>query len=435
MRLLKRACETIKNSRLAKTASIYTISTFLNSATPFILLPISTRYLSTEEYGILSMFNATTSFLIPFVGMSTGTAILRKVADGPENEGKEYVYNCIIIVLICTIIVSLVTFLESAEICSVTEIPISYLPLLIVFTTSTCICNSTLSLFQIRGNIKGYAFYQNLGTLLNLVLSTALVVGFKMSLTGRIYGLSYSKLLFAGIGIIYIYRFIGNNRVMQKKYIKDEILNFGIPMIPTEIKATILTYTDRFFITNMVCIDDTGIYSVGNQFSMPLLLLEQAFNLAYVPWLFKKLNENRLEEKKKIVKLTYIYFGLILALSICWSVLSKSILTFIAGKDYSNATAYIFWLSLGYAFTGMHMMVVNYIYYIKKVRLYSIVTIAVIFTNVILNYIFINEMGAVGAAIATCIANVVSFILTWILSAHVYKMPWRYICNEQDGGE
>ena len=42
----------------------------------------------------------------------------------------------------------------------------------------------------------------------------------------------------------------------------------------------------------------------------------------------------------------------------------------------------------------------------------------------VLNYFLIKANGVIGAAQATTITFFVSFVLTWILSAKVYKMPW-----------
>jgi Na+-driven multidrug efflux pump len=45
--------------------------------------------------------------------------------------------------------------------------------------------------------------------------------------------------------------------------------------------------------------------------------------------------------------------------------------------------------------------------------------------NVVLNYVLIKANGAVGAAQASAAAFLVSFLLTWALSAKAYPMPWR----------
>ena len=70
-------------------------------------------------------------------------------------------------------------------------------------------------------------------------------------------------------------------------------------------------------------------------------------------------------------------------------------------------------------------MVVNYIFYIKKTYILAWVTFASAGMNIVLNYFFIKANGAIGAAQATTITFFVQFIMVWILSAKVYKMPWK----------
>ncbi|SFR86514.1 lipopolysaccharide biosynthesis protein [[Clostridium] aminophilum] len=411
-------------SGFAKTTLIYTISSFLNSATPFLLLPILTRYLSTEEYGIISMFNATASVFLPFLGMNISSAVLRKLADNDDEDNHKYVFNALIVAAVSTVLFTCVIFVLRYYICKWTALNGTYLLYVIFFVVATYLCELTLVMFQIQGMPKRYGTFQNLCTLLNLLLSILFVVFLKYGLLGRVLGLCVSKCLFAFIGMLYILCSYKIKATISIKYIGDIVTNFGLPLIPTNIKSTVLTYTDRLFITNMISVSETGIYAVGNQFSLPILLLAQAFNLAYVPWLYRKLNENDEQYKYKIVKFTYMYFGFILLIALLWSFLAKPLMTIISGKAYEFSTTYVFWLSLGYAFTAMHMMVVNYIYYTKKTKLYAIITVIVIFSNIILNYYFVNFNGSIGAAQATLIANIISFVLTWILASKVWKMPW-----------
>jgi len=70
-------------------------------------------------------------------------------------------------------------------------------------------------------------------------------------------------------------------------------------------------------------------------------------------------------------------------------------------------------------------MVVNYIFYVKKTYILAWVTFFSAGINIILNYFFIKANGAIGAAQATTITFFVQFIIVWILSAKVYKMPWN----------
>lgn len=423
----------ILGSKFAKTTSVYTITKFVNSGIPFLLLPILTRYLTTEEYGQLSTFNATVSFLIPFLGMSIESAIQRKIVEGKERESKEYIFNSLIIFSIATVIVSVILFILSEQVTRYTAIPMSFLPYIIILTASTCLFNTVLSFFQIKEKPKCYAILQCSCTVLNAGLSVTLIVGLKMGLSGRIYGISLSMLVFAVISFVIIYQYIKNNQNrINEAFIRDEIFNFAIPLIPAAVKSTVLTYMDRIFLTNMIGTATTGVYSLGNQVSLPILFFEQAFNLAYVPWLFRKLEDNKKSNKLKIVKITYIYYIAITIIALLWSVLAEPLISIITDSGYETAHIYVIWLSMGYAFIGMNMMVVNYFDYVKKLNLYAVVSIITVALNILLNVILINRNGSIGAAEATCICNAVSFIITWILSMKVCPMPWFYYLSRKN---
>jgi len=94
-------------------------------------------------------------------------------------------------------------------------------------------------------------------------------------------------------------------------------------------------------------------------------------------------------------------------------------------EEFQGAVIYVFWIALAYAFSGMYKMVVNYIIFSEKTYLLSFVTAIKTVINVVLNYILIKINGPLGAAQATAISFFLGFIMTWVLSARVYKMPWK----------
>lgn len=421
---LKTKCKIFIKNKMVGSVVVYTFSAFLNSAVPFLILPLLTRYLSTDEYGIVSMFNATVGLITPFLSLGSSVAIQRKLVERDKAGNKEFIFNSFILVFSATFLMMLLFFMFKNNITHFTGIPRELLFYVVFMSLSTALVNCVCAVLQILEKPKEYAVYQNLCTILNLLLSLYLVVVLKLGVSGRIYGIVYSKLLFAFLGVLLIIKYVGIKPHIRISYLKDIFLHYGIPMIPTEVKSTVLTYTDRLFVTNMISLGETGVYSVGNQFAMPILLLAQAFNLAFLPWLYKKLEHDKDEEKIMIIRLTYAYFVVIIAIALVWTTISKPLISFIVGKEYHGAEIYVFWLSMGYAFTGMHMMVVNYIYYYKKATSYAFVTTAVIILNVVLNYILINVFGSVGAAQATMIADFLSFVFTWLLSMKISRMPW-----------
>jgi O-antigen/teichoic acid export membrane protein len=99
-------------------------------------------------------------------------------------------------------------------------------------------------------------------------------------------------------------------------------------------------------------------------------------------------------------------------------------LVYFVGDKFLGAKDFIFWISLSFAFSGMYKMVVNYIFYVGKTKILAWLTFSSAILNIFLNYIFISYYGAIGAAISTLVINIIFFLLTWVLSNRLYKMPW-----------
>lgn len=421
--ILKKIIE-IRSNTLFKSAGIYTITSIINSAIPFFLLPILTRYLSPADYGMVSMFGVLVSFISPFIGLSGNGAIARMYYEKDTVDIREYIANTMYILLASTIIVSAAFYLFADIISKASSVPMQILWMAIAISFAQFMTKIVLTLWQIEVKPIKYGIFQISQTMLNLLLSIFFVVLIKLEWKGRIYAQLITIIVFMIISTIILLK---NNWLKfnyNSRYIKNA-LNFGIPMIPHALGAIFITMTDRVFITNMVGIETTGVYTVGYQIGTIINLLATSFNSAYVPWLYQKLKENKYTTKIKIVKFTYFYFIVIVLLALILGLLAPIFLTAFLGKSFNESSVYVIWIALGYAFNGMYFMVTNYIFYEQKTSYLAIVTFASAIINIILNYIFIKKNGAIGAAQATTIIYFVQFLLTWILASRVYKMPWN----------
>ena len=111
-------------------------------------------------------------------------------------------------------------------------------------------------------------------------------------------------------------------------------------------------------------------------------------------------------------------FSLILSTVFAW------IIPIFIGERYHEITQYVYLISIAYAFQGMYLMVVNFIFYTKKTHLVSTVTISTSLLHVVLSYNLIYQYGAVGAAYASVISFFITFLFAWIMSNKAFSMPW-----------
>lgn len=421
---MKMKIKKLFQSRLFSSAAIYTITSVINSAIPFFLLPILTRYLIPEDYGIVSMFGVLVSLVSPFIGLSIQGAIARMYYEKENVDIKIYITNCLYILLFSTALVSVIFFLFSGFIAKLTSLPAQILWIAIIIAFAQFITRIVLTLWQVQVKPLQYGAFQISQTFINASLSIWFIVGIGMAWEGRILAQLIALLSFSVIGTFILLKNKWLKFSYNPSYVKHA-LGFGVPLIPHSLGGIIMTMTDRIFITAMVGIGATGIYTVGYQIGMIINLLATSFNQAYVPWLYRQLKENSFLKKIRIVKMTYLYFIVILLIAVVLSFIAPWFLSFFVGKEFTGSSIFVVWIALGYAFNGMYFMVVNYMFYAQKTISLAWITFFTAVLNIVLNYFFISKFGAIGAAQATTIVYAIKFILTWILAAKIYDMPWN----------
>ncbi|UFT98891.1 oligosaccharide flippase family protein [Radiobacillus kanasensis] len=409
--------------RLFKSAGIYVFSSILNAAVPFLLIPIFTRNMSTSEYGLFSMFQMVLLVFGPIVGLSIHGAITRQYYEKDSIDFPTYVTTSLTILLLSGGITSVLIALFHNTIYFLTDLQWVWVQLSILVCLSQFIFQVVLVLFQVQLKAVKFGIFLITQSILNGGLSIILVVFFDLGWHGAVIGLSTSYITYGIIGLF----IIGNGGFIKRKVSRDyfiHALKFGVPLIPVSLGMALMNMSDRIFIKNMVGLEAVGIYTVGYQISMILMIIITAFNKAWVPWLFDKLKLDQIREKAKIVKFTYYYFIIVFVGAVILGICSPFIISFYVSPEFISASIFVFWISLGYAFNGMYKMMTNYVHFAQKTHLNFNVMLIAVPINLILNYFLIKFNGPIGASQSTAISFLVAFLSMWVLSSKVYYMPW-----------
>lgn len=414
------------NSSLFRSAFIYGMASAVNSALPFLLLPILTRYLSPSDYGLVTIFTTLVTFYNVLVGLNVAGAAFNKfffTKDHPDYNFSDYISNIIIILFSATAVTTLLTAVFLPQIINLTELSSQWIFTALFAAFFQQLILIKLSLFQAAQKPKSYGYLLCTQSLINIVLSITAVIGLSLYWQGRVASITIA---FFVVGIYSLISLIKEYKpsLKFKKTFALEALKFGVPLVPHTLGAIFISLADRFIITKLTNVGEAGLYQAGVQISMAILFLADAFNKAYAPWLYSTLKKNSEELNKKVVKLTYLYFVLIIGISTVFAILPESLYTWILGEKFRNAKDYIAWSAYAYAFHGMYMMVCNYIFYSERTQYLAYITLPLGIFNIYLSYTLTQQIGAKAAAISMCISYFLMFIFTWILSARLIKMPW-----------
>jgi O-antigen/teichoic acid export membrane protein len=240
---------------------------------------------------------------------------------------------------------------------------------------------------------------------------------------GRVAAEIVAWLSFAIVAVFLMTRWKWLSGGFDASYARN-IAAFGIPLIPHTLGSALMVQTDRLLLTNLVGVDQTGLYVVAFQLATVVELAALSFNNAYAPWLFERLAKIDDETRHQLVRYTYLQFGLMAALAAVVAFVMPRIAAVLLGPRFEASGQFVGWLALGFLFSGMYYMVTNYIFFAQRTTWLAAVTISVAVINIPLTYALISINGAIGAAQATAISFGLSFVGTWIVSQHVYPMPW-----------
>lgn len=424
----------IVSKSLLRSLSIYSIGNIINAAIPFLLLPLLTIYLSPKDYGIIAIFQVLMSFLNPIAGISLNGAVTRKYyfLNDDKSSFKQYVSNgLLLITLISSFLLIIITLLRH-QISSLTDFPSDWLWIVLVCSFTFNVIEVLLAIWRVELKAGKYVSFRIIRTLCELGLSVLLIIYINQSWESRVDGVFYSSIFF---GIIALLIMIKSKHFtlkveISKSHLKDA-LKYGIPLIPHAIGVVFISMADRLFLTNMISIEETGLYAVGFQIAQIISLVQNSFNQAWVPHFFEKLKAKKESVNLGIVKFTYLYYAIMLVLVVVLSVMSPFIYSLFIGKEFSSSIKYVFLISLGFAFNGMYKMVVNYFFYLNKTVVVAVITFITAIINICLNYFLILKWGAIGCAYATAISFFIQFILVWIVSNRYFPMPWGYFLNKK----
>ena len=185
-----------------------------------------------------------------------------------------------------------------------------------------------------------------------------------------------------------------------------------------------INQSDRIFIAKLITIEEAGIYNIGYQVGMVILIVVNALGNFYQPFLFKRLSDRSQKGDLEIVRTTYIGIaGLILVLIIL-SVSSPYLFKFFIDSSYAKGIKYVFWTGLSYLFWGIYILFTGFIFFTKKTKFLGYLAVLNVILNLILNYFLIINFGALGAVYATCISFFVVALIVTIKGAKLFNLPW-----------
>lgn len=404
-------------------AGIYFVTSVIGAISGLLLLPILTKNLTPQDYGIVSLFGVYVFFCTTLIQFNFGTAVNRQYFDSTIDL-KSYITNCFFVSSIIAVIILLMTFFFHGALSLIPEYSV-LLAFGAIFSGVVGFFPAAASvLFLIKRDAKSFSLIFLLQRFADIGLALLLVVFLQKGWEGRILSSILSVCLVAIISLYLLKSELSWN--INGRYMKDAIL-FGAPLVPLSFSNFALYSIDKLSISTMVSVHELGVYSVAIQLASVMGLLLSPIAKVWTPWAYEKMTEPDLEKKITIVKASILVFLVLTAIACVVAQVVPYLLPLVSTKAYVGAAQYMIWLLIGNVFQGLSGSIIGFqIMYFRKTGLASFLMMVISAVNVGLTLTLVSYYGAIGAAKAFFFGNLLMLIVSGYVSNRIYPLPWFF---------
>ena len=397
-------------------ASLWFIACYvIQRGLQFIGMPIYTRIMSTEEYGIYSVFLSWFNLICVFSSLNIYSGTFNKAMVKYEEDRDSYISSVLWLTIIsslvfCGFLIAFQGFIQEH-----TGYGIKYILLM-------CVHLLMFPPLQYWAQKQRFLFeYKKLViiTLLNSVASLGFGIVFVLLSSDKSYSLVLATVVVqASINIFICVSLAYKGKTFYKaEYWKWSTLT-ALPLIPHYLSEILLGHADRLMIDQMCGASQAGIYNIVYQISMVMTIIRSGINGSFTPWLYYSLKAGNYKDIRRITKLITLFMG---TLTFLFMLIGPEILRIAAPPSYYEAVVGIPAIMIGCFFIFVYVLFLNVEIYFEQNQYVAIASIAAAIINVLLNYICISKFGYLAAAYTTMISYMLMAIMHYYFMLRIIK--------------
>ena len=398
----------------------------MGSLLPIITLPIFTRYLTVEDYGVYALLIAFAVFVsgVANFGLTIGYERNFFEAKGNTQKIAALLYSTLSFVVSTTLIIGFFTFLFRSQLASWIIGSAKYGDLLVwafLSYSTTTLKSYFLVYYKNTENPKSFVWYSIDENLLNVGFSLFFVTYLKIGVSGLIFG----QLVASSIVLIVLsYRFLTRMPFAFSYDMLRESLKLSLPLKARIFFGVLGTHFDKYLINLLGSLGGVGIYSLGQKIANIVFVFMTSVQHVYAPQVYKRMFELEQPESGRSVGNYLSLFAYIsVAGGVFVALFSEEIIQILTPSSYHKSIDVVTILSLLYAshFFGKQPQLI----FAKKTGITSIMTLVSIFINIMINIPFIKFWGYLGAAYGSLISGIIINVISFKVSQRYFYIQWE----------
>lgn len=404
-----------KSTKVIKAGIGYTIGNYLIKGLSFFTLPIFTRILSTEDYGLYNTFFAYEAVICILIGLALHSS-LKNAKYKYEEKFEDYISSCILLILLNFLVWCLGCNFLYDLINKIIDLPRMYINLLLIYSLGSALIlffNNYVGLYY---RYQSFVKLSTVNAVGNVIISILLILTVfdKARGYGRIVGMCVPVI---GIGIFIIYYFFKKSRPAYNEEYWNYGLRYSLPIVPHGVSQMILLQFDRIMINSIIGESAAGIYGFSYSIYSIINITATSLDSVYGPWFYEKMkNKDYQSIRIQGGKIAY----LMLLFSTLMILVTPEMVKILGAQAYWEGVYTAVPLVVGGYFAFLYILPATIEYYYEKTKYIMFGTCAAALINVVANYICINAFGYIAAAYTTLFTYLLYFIFHYFLAKKIH---------------
>lgn len=393
-----------KTINYKKIGTFYMFGTLFNQGISFLTVPIFTRLLSVDDYGMVSTYNSMVSIFSIVISCAVYMAIRSAFVD------FEMEINDFLATMTSFTVLNGLAFMVGGAFFSVIfnmQNLCLVIVLCMVHSCGAALVQNYSMYLMMKYKYKERTAILILPNLIAVIISLVIIVFVLKSdlYLGRIVPTSIVQGLFGIIIAILIYR--KSHVIFEKKYLKYA-LSLSLPLVFHGLALNILSQSDRLMITWLKDASETGIYSLVYNLGMIATVIVSALDGVWVPWFTGKLKQGKVDSINDRAK---VYIEIMTVAMIALILVAPEIVKIMADERYWVGISIVPPIVLANYLIFGYTMYVNVEHFYKKTTYITFNTLIAAAFNIVANLIFIPQFGYIAAAYTTLCSYLIAFTL------------------------
>ncbi len=395
----------------------------MQTALWFFLIPLYTRYYSTDMYGTLALITVCGNLAGSVFYLGASGALSRSYFDYEEgHERKKAISTSLYLSIIGASAQIVLGFLFKEKLSLLlfnTNAYAIHIFIILISTAFTILNNLFYIILRFEKKSKQVVIVNLISLITSVSLITSFLVIFKLGIMAPILGQLINEFL------LFCVLFYLTKGSLSINYSKPELiiqLCFGIPTLLTGLSLYLLTSMDRFLINNYCTLGDVGVYSIGFLMGSSInVLFIMPFSQIWAPMRMEYRKDNNAQDLYRLMLTYYFIVGSFVTIGV--SIFSKEILMLMSSRsEYVIAYRVVPIVMISFLVSGSMKIFDNGIFFSRKIQYHTYIFLVCVLLNWTLNYTFIPIIGYMAAAYSILATFTIAAILVFIVSDRLFKI-------------